>query len=75
MGWLLNNLKLWLYGAGVAALAVAVALIRQSGADAEKMKQAKADLKAASTIGAARSEARGKSDADLDKEVDKWTRK
>lgn len=68
------NFKLLLYGLGAALLAVAVAVIRQSGADAEKLKQAKADVKAATTIGKARAEARGKSDEELDKEVDRWTR-
>lgn len=69
------NLKLWLYGIGAAILAVAVAIIRQSGADHEKLKQAQADVKAATTIGKARAEARSASDAELNKEVDKWTRK
>ena len=75
MTWLLGNLKLWLYGLGVAALAIAVALIRQSGADAEKLKQAKADAKAASTIGKVRAEARSASDEALNQKVEKWTRR
>lgn len=75
MSWLFGHLKLWLYGAGIALLAVAVAFIRKSGADAEKLKQAKADVKAASTIAQKRTEARGKSDEELDKEVDRWSRK
>lgn len=74
MGWLLGNLKLWLYGIGAAALAVAVFFIRQSGADAEKLKQAKADAKAASTVGKARADARAASDKALDEKVDRWTR-
>ena len=68
-------LKLWLYGIGAALLAAAVFFIRQSGANAERMKQAKADLKAASTIGKQRADAAAASDRALDQEVDKWTRK
>lgn len=74
MTWLLANLKLCLYGIGVAALGIAFALIRQSGADAEKLKQAKADAKAASTIGKARADARSASDEALNQKVDRWTR-
>jgi hypothetical protein len=73
LSWL--NPKLWIYGIGAFLLAIAVAFIRQSGADAEKLKQAKADVKAATTIGKARAEARSKSDVELDTEVDKWSRK
>lgn len=69
------NLKLWLYGIGAAILAIAVAVIRQSGADQEKLKQAQADVKAATTIGKARAEARASSDDELNQKVDKWSRK
>ena len=69
------NLKLWLYGIGAAILAIAVAVIRQSGADAEKLKQAQADVKAATTIGKTRAEARSSSDDELNQKVDKWSRK
>ena len=69
------NLKLWLYGIGAAILAIAVAIIRQSGADQEKLKQAQADVKAATTIGKARAEARASSDYELNQKVDKWSRK
>lgn len=69
------NFKLWLYGIGAAILAIAVAVIRQSGADAEKLKQAQADVKAATTIGKARADARSSSDDELNKKVDKWSRK
>ncbi len=69
------NPKAWVYGLGAMILAVAVAVIRQSGADAEKLKQAQADVKAATTIGKARAEARVSSDEELDKKVDKWTRR
>ncbi len=71
----IGNAKLMLYGLGVAAAAAAYFFIRQSGADAEKAKQANRDLKAASTIGKARAEARSSTDAELDKEVDRWTRR
>ncbi len=69
------SLKTIIYGIGAFLLAIAVAVIRKSGADAEKLKQAQADVKAATTIGKARADARSKSDEELDKELDKWTRK
>lgn len=72
MTWLLSNIKLWLYGLGVAALAVAVVFIRKSGADAEKLKQAQADAKAASTIAQNRASARQASDANLDERLNRW---
>lgn len=71
---MIATIKLWLYGIGAALLAAAVFFIRQSGANAERMKQAKADLKAASTIGNARASAKAASDDALNGEVDKWTR-
>lgn len=74
IGAILGNLKLTLYGLGVGALVIAAALLRKSGADAEKLKQAKADAKAATTIGQKRAEAKAASDAELEKKVDKWTR-
>lgn len=67
--------KLWLYFGGMALLAVAAAFLRKSGADAEKLQQAKADTKAATTIGQKRTEARASSDAELNAKVDKWSRK
>lgn len=75
IAWLLSHLKLALYGLGMAALAVAVAFIRQSGADAEKTKQAAKDMKAASTIAQKRAEARGSTDTQLDRRVNRWVRK
>lgn len=72
---ILGNLKLWLYGLGVAAIGAAVFFLRQSGADAEKLKQAKADAKAATTIGQKRAEAKAASDGQLKEGVSKWTRK
>ncbi len=75
IAWLLSHIRLALYGLGAAALAIAVALIRKSGADAEKAKQAAKDLKAASTIAQKRTEARGSTDAQLDTRFDRWTRK
>lgn len=75
IGALFSTLKGWLLAAGGIALAVAVFFIRKSGADAERAKQAQADLKAEKVVRKARAEARGKSDEALDKEVDRWTRK
>lgn len=60
---------------GIGALAVVIFLIRKSGADAEKLKQTQADLKAARTIAKERAEASGQSDAALNKEITRWTRK
>ena len=67
-------LKLWLYGIGAALLAAAVFFIRKLGADAERMRQAKADMKAASTVATARAEAKAASDEALNRETDRWTR-
>ncbi len=75
IGWILSNLKLAGLAVGGVVLAVAVALIRKSGADAEKLKQAKADIKASSEIAKQRAKARGSSDEQLDKDLDRWTRK
>lgn len=78
MGWIgiaLGALKGWAMLAGVAALAVIVFLIRQAGVDAERAKQMKADLKAAAEIQKSRTKARSASDAELDTEIDRWTRK
>lgn len=74
LAWLSGNLRIAAYFAGVALLAVVAFFIRKSGADAERLKQAKADIKASSTIARERARARGESDAALDKEVDRWTR-
>ena len=73
--WVLGGPKMWLYGLGVTAVAAAYLFIRKSGADAERLKQAQAGMKAASTISKNRTEAGGKSDDKLNKEVDRWTRK
>ncbi len=75
IGWILSNLKLAGIAVGGLFLAIAVAFIRKSGADAEKLKQAKADIKASSEIAKQRAKARGASDADLDERISKWTRK
>ena len=75
IGWILGNLKLAGLAVGGVLLAIAVAFIRKSGADAEKLKQAKADIKASSEIAKQRAKARGASDDQLDKEIDRWTRK
>lgn len=71
---MIATLKLWLYGAAAALLGAVVFLIRKSSADAERAKQAKADLRAAGTIGNARASAKAASDDALNGEVDKWTR-
>lgn len=72
---LLGTLKGWLLAAGGIALAVAVFFIRKSGADAERAKQAQADIKAEKIVRKARTEASGYSDVNLEKEKNRWTRK
>ena len=75
IGAVFATLKGWLLAAGGIALAVAVFFIHKAGADAERAKQAQADLKAEKIVRKARTEARSSNDAELDKEVDRWTRK
>lgn len=75
IGWLLTHLKAVAYAVAAGLIAAAVFFIRQSGADAEKAKQAAKDLKAASTIAQKRNEAQAATNAELDEEVKKWTRK
>lgn len=75
IGTILAAVKSWLWVAGIAVLAVAVALIRKSGADAERLHNAQLDVKASRTVQAAKTEAHGASDAALNAEVDKWSRK
>lgn len=70
-----GKLKLWLAIAAPIVIALAVAMIRKSGGDAERAKQAQADLKAANTVAQERAAARGASDDALDKEVDRWTKR
>jgi hypothetical protein len=70
-----GKLKLFALGAAGIALAVLVFIIRKSGADAVRLQQAKADIKAAQTIAKEKTKARGASDAQLDKDLDRWTRK
>ncbi len=70
-----GKIQLWLAIAAPIVLAIAVGMIRKSGGDAERAKQAQADLKAANTIAVKRTEAKGLSEDALSKEVDRWTRK
>lgn len=74
IGLLLGKLKVWAIIAAAGAVAVLVFLIRKSGGDAERLKQAQADLKANAEIQKSRNAARNASDSELDKEVDRWTR-
>ena len=60
---------------GAAIGAVLLFLARQSGVAAERAKQDRQAAKDAQTISKKRTEARGAADADLDREVDKWSRK
>lgn len=75
MSWLLGHIKAALVLAGVVAIGVAAALIRKSGADAQRALQVRQDVEAAKAIEQERTEARSATNADLDKRIDKWTRK
>lgn len=75
MTWLLGIIKGGALWAGAAFIAVAIFLIRKAGADAERLKVAQADVRAAREVQKARTKAHGASDAELNKGVDKWTRK
>lgn len=44
------------------------------GGDAERARQARQDARDAQAVADARAEAKGQSDADLNKELDRWTR-
>lgn len=68
-------LKGWLLAAGGVLVAIAIVFIRKSGADAERLKEAQADIKAEKIVRKARTEARAASDDELDRRFDKWTRK
>lgn len=72
---LLSPLKGWLLAAGGLLLAVVVVMIRQSGADAERLKQAQADIKTEKIVRKARADARSASDDELNARFEKWTRK
>lgn len=70
-----GKIQLWLALGGAVLVAIAVVMIRKSGGDAERAKQAQADLHAANTIAAERAAATGLSEDALNKEVDRWSRK
>lgn len=74
LSWIVGQGKTALYFLIVGAVATVAWLIRRSGADAERLRQAQADLKAASTIARERTEARGRTDSEIDREVDRWSR-
>lgn len=70
-----GRLKLWLAIAVPIVIGTAVLMIRKSGGDAERAKQAQADLKAANTVATERAASRAASDDELDKEIERWTRR
>lgn len=72
---MIDTLKGWLAAIAIGLVAVAVYFIRKSGGDAERAQQAQADLKAANTVAVKRDGAKAATDADLNKKVDRWTRK
>lgn len=74
MTWLMTKIKWLLAIAAGVFVAIAVAMIRKSGGDAERAKQAQADLHAANTVATKRTAAQTSSDNDLDKAVDRWTK-
>jgi hypothetical protein len=71
---LVANWKGALAAIGMALLTLAVGLIRKSGEDAQKARQAKIDEKAGKIITQERTEAQGMSDEKLNEEVEKWSR-
>lgn len=75
MSWITNRLKIIGAAIAVALIGLAVAFIRKSGGDAERAKQAGADLKAANTVAVERAKARSASDAAHKEGINKWTRK
>lgn len=72
---LLGGWKAWVAAAGMALLSAAVFLIRKSGEDAQKLRQAKIDAEAGQIITHERVEARSASDEALNRKVDEWSRK
>jgi len=70
-----GRLKLWLAIAVPIVIGAAVLMILKSGGDAERAKRAQADLKAANTVATERAAARAASDDELDKEIERWTRR
>lgn len=65
----------WAFGiAGAAALAFLQSRAHQRGAASERAKQDAADEKARDTITETRNDVRSKSDVELDKEIDRWTK-
>lgn len=71
---LFGGWKAWAAAIGVALLSAAVFLIRKSGEDAQKLRQARIDEKAGRIISTERTNARGASDAEIDREIDRWSR-
>lgn len=74
---MLARIKIWLTIAGGVVVALAIAFWRgqSAGRALEQARQAARDRRDAQTVTDARAEARGQSDADLNKELDRWTRK
>ncbi len=74
---MLARIKTWLAIAGGIVVALAIAFWRgqSAGRALEQARQATKDRRDAQTVANARAEARGQSDADLNKELDRWTRK
>ena len=71
---ILGGWKAWVAAAGMALLSAAVFLIRKSGEDAQKLRQAKIDEKAGKIVTQARTDAHAADDDSLNDEVSKWTR-
>jgi hypothetical protein len=72
---LLGGWKAWAAGFGMVLLTSAVFLIRKSGEDAQKLRQAKIDSKAGQIVTKARTDAAGMSDPELNEMVEQWSRK
>jgi len=74
---MLARIKTWLAIAGGIIVALAIAFWRgqSAGRALEQTRQAAKDRRDAQTVADARAEARGQSNEDLNKGLDRWTRK
>lgn len=74
---ILAKLKGWLIGAGAVLAALAFAFLkgRASGVEAEKLRQAAKNAKAAKVAREIEDDVQGLSERDLDKRLSRWVRR
>lgn len=72
---MIGIIKKWIGAALAVGAALVAAALYRAGYNARQAKQDRADAKAAQTVQQKRTEARSSSDDDLNKKVDKWTRR